>query len=88
MPIVPANKEAVVTVKAGGEFTVMVMAWVADMPAASATLKVTELPFPAPVGVPEITPVLLLRLNPAGSVPEVMLHVHGSVPPASLNVAL
>lgn len=31
--------------------------------------------FPVVVGVPEITPVLALRVNPTGSVPLVMLQV-------------
>jgi hypothetical protein len=44
------------------------------MPAASVTWNVTE-PLLAPVGVPEITPVLALKLSPAGNDPAVMLHV-------------
>jgi hypothetical protein len=44
------------------------------MPAASATLIVTE-PLLAPVAVPVIVPVLELRLNPVGNDPAVMLHV-------------
>ena len=87
MPIIPAGKVAVVMFNVGGAFTVNVMAWVADMPAASATLKVTE-PLLAPVGVPVIAPVLLFKLNPTGSVAGVTVHVYGLVPPDSLNVAL
>ena len=32
-------------------------------------------------GVPEIIPVVALRVKPAGSAPEVMDHVKGAVPP-------
>lgn len=64
-----------------------VIVWVADTPAASATLKVTE-PLLAPIAVPLIVPVLLFKLNPAGSDPEVMLHVYALVPPVSFKVAL
>ncbi len=35
---------------------------------------------PDPVGVPEMTP-LLLRLSPVGSVPDVNVQVNGDVPP-------
>jgi hypothetical protein len=87
VPIVPAGKDVVVMVKAGGGFTVKVIAWLAVMPAASVTWKVTE-PLPPPVGVPEITPVLAFKLNPGGSVPAVMLYVYGLVPPDSLSVWL
>jgi len=34
----------------------------------------------AVVGVPEITPVLAAKLNPAGKLPEYTLHVYGFVP--------
>ena len=87
MPIIRGAKEVVVIVNAGGGFTVMVIAWLADMPAASAILKVTE-PLLAPVGVPLIAPVLPFKLRPAGRLPEVTVHVYGLVPPDSLRVAL
>ena len=35
------------------------------------------------VGVPLITPVLVFRLSPAGSVPNVSAHVYGAVPPVA-----
>jgi len=38
--------------------------------------------------MPLITPVLLFKLNPAGSVAGVTDHVYGLVPPASLGAAL
>ena len=63
------------------------MAWLAVIPAASATWKVTGLLL-APVGMPVIAPVLAFKLNPAGSVPEVTVQVYGLVPPDSLKVAL
>ncbi len=88
--ITPAGNDAVVMVNAGGAFTVKVIAWLADIFAAveeSVTWKVTELPLPAPVGVPLITPALL-KLNPAGRVPAVTVQVYGLVPPDSASVAL
>jgi hypothetical protein len=36
--------------------------------------------FPVPVGVPETVPVLL-RLKPAGNVPEETVHAYGFLPP-------
>lgn len=36
---------------------------------------------PDPVGVPEITPVLELRIRPAGSEPAVSEYVFGNFPP-------
>ncbi len=72
-------------VNAAGGFTVTVIAWLADMPAASVIWKVTE-PLLAPVGVPLITPELLVKLNPVGSVPEVTVHLYGLVPPDSPKV--
>jgi hypothetical protein len=48
---------------------------VAEAEAESVTFTVKS-NVPAAVGVPEITPVLgLLKLNPAGNVPALMLHV-------------
>lgn len=64
----------------------MVKVWLANIFAASVTLMVTVL-LP-PVGVPVMTPVLVFKLKPAGSVPEVMAHVYGLVPPDSVNVWL
>ncbi len=91
MPMVPAGKDEVVMVNGGAGFTANVIDWLADIFAAveeSVTLKITELPLPAPVGVPEIAPVLVLKVSPAGNDPAVMLHVYGLVPPDSPSVAL
>jgi hypothetical protein len=88
---VPPDRLVVVMVNGGGAFTVTATAWLADIfPALeeSVTLKVTELLPAGPVGVPVIAPVLALKLNPAGSVPDVMAYVYGLVPPDSLNVPL
>jgi hypothetical protein len=46
---------------------------------ASVTCKV-KVAFTIVVGVPEIVPVPLFKLNPAGKLPDVMLHVKGDVP--------
>ncbi len=87
VPIVAGARDVVVMVNGGGGFTVTVTAWLAEFPAASLTWKVTEL-LPAPVGVPATTPVLPLRLNPAGRDPESIVHLNGLVPPDTPNVAL
>ena len=87
MPIVPPGKVVVVMDNGAAALTVMVIARLKDKPAASVTSHVTELLL-APVGVPVIAPVLLPRLSPAGSVPEVMVHLNGLVPPFTLRVAL
>ena len=81
------GKDAVVTLSATrGGSTVMVRVWVAELPAASVTLKVNE-PEPPPVGVPLIRPVLAFKVNPAGRV-GVTVHRNGPVPPVSPGVAL
>ena len=82
----PGNDPVVTANATRGGFTVTVRAWLAELPAASTTLKVKE-PLPPPVGVPLINPVLAVKLNPAGSV-GVTVHVNGVVPPDSLGVAL
>jgi hypothetical protein len=88
VPVAPAGRDAVVIVNGGGGFTVKTIGWlVADMPAASVTWKVTD-PLLAAVGVPEIAPLLAFKVNPAGSVPAVTVHLYGLVPPDLLKVAL
>jgi hypothetical protein len=52
----------------------------------SVTLKVSEVAFAAAVGVPLIRPVDEFRVSPAGSVPDVSVHVYGAVPPVTANV--
>ena len=59
-------------------------ALVAEAEVESTTLKVGVL-VPAAVGVPEMMPVVLLRLNPAGRFP-VKDQVQGSIPPLSARV--
>ena len=43
---------------------------------------------PEAVGVPEIAPVLALRLTPAGNAPAEIDHVYGVTPPLACSVAL
>ena len=43
---------------------------------------------PAVVGVPEIVPVAVASVRPAGSVPELMLQLYGVVPPLACNVVV
>ena len=45
-------------------------------------------PLVAVVGVPEITPVEAVRVNPAGRLAEVIAKVYGLVPPLAVTVAL
>ena len=77
-------------VNAGGGFTVKAIAWLEDIFTAleeSVTWNVTD-PLPPPVGVPEITPVLAVKLSPGGNDPAVTAHVYGLVPPDTASVAL
>ena len=39
-------------------------------------------------GVPEIAPVVVLRANPGGRVPELTENVRGAVPPVTIMVAV
>ncbi len=47
-----------------------------------------KLEVPAAVGVPEICPVEVFNVSPAGSVPTEILHVTGAVPPLDATVAV
>jgi hypothetical protein len=42
-----------------------------------------EAPVKLPVGVPEITPVELFRVSPAGRLPAVTAHEYGVIPPVA-----
>jgi hypothetical protein len=58
---------------------------------AGVPLSVTPIVNPAVppvVGVPEMTPVLELRVSPAGSEPDAIDHVYGLVPPVADSVWL
>jgi hypothetical protein len=46
-----------------------------------------KLDVPGAVGVPEITPVVVLKLRPAGRDPLATLHFKGAVPPVAVSVA-
>ena len=71
---------------AGPAAIFMVRVFVAVPPAASVTLKVTEVGPPAVVGVPLIRPVEAARDKPVGRAPNVMLQVNEDVPPLADNV--
>ena len=81
-PIVPADKEEVVMLKAGA-LIVNDNAAVADTEALSVTLTV-KLDDPAVVGVPDI--VLPERPNPGARDPLETDHVYGGDPPVALSV--
>ena len=85
--VVPAGNEVVVT--EGGcaaAATVILRAFVPVLFAASVTCTVKE-EVPVAVGVPEITPVDVTRVRPAGNVPALRLQLYGVVPPLACNVA-
>ncbi len=68
--------------------TVSVNCWDAVLWALSVTLTV-NVDSPACVGVPVSPPVVLFKLNPAGSMPVVTAHAaYTSVPPVASNVWL
>lgn len=52
----------------------------------ASTSEIVKLEVPAVVGTPEITPVELTRLNPAGKVPELTDQVSGAVQPLEAMV--
>jgi N-acetylglucosamine-6-phosphate deacetylase len=82
----PAGNDVVVIVNGGTAIT-MLRALVAVKAGvlASATCTV-KFEVPAAVGVPEIAPVELASVSPAGNVPAVTLHVYGEMPPAAVRV--
>jgi hypothetical protein len=75
VPITPAGKVVVVTDKAG--FTTMLKFAVAVLAVGvSESVTVTvKFVVPEAVGVPEIAPVAVLRVRPAGRLPVVTDHV-------------
>lgn len=81
------GRDAVVIISGAGGFTVNWSVWLEILPSASVTLNVSE-PLLAPVGVPEMSPVVGFSAKPKGSEPEVMVQVNGELPPVSARVAL
>ena len=81
--LVPPGR-AVVTICSPGEI-VTANGRVAVAPAESMA-NIVKLEGPVPKGVPEITPVLPLRLRPAGRAPDATDHATGAVPPLLLTV--
>jgi hypothetical protein len=75
----------VVTLGGPSGITAKVSFWLAELPSASVTWKVSDWLL-ALVAVPAIIPFVALRVNPAGNVPEVMVHLNGLVPPETLRV--
>ena len=75
VPVVPPGNDVVVIVGGcGAAATAILNAFVAVLFAASVTFTVNDT-VPAVVGVPEITPVEAVRLNPAGNVPALRLQL-------------
>ncbi len=64
-------------------------AWLAVCAGLAASVTCTvRLAVPATVGVPLITPVVALRLRPAGSVPLLSDQLYGVVPPVATRLAV
>jgi hypothetical protein len=79
VPTVPPGRAAVlITGAAGAGLMAMLRAFVAS-PAAFSAFTV-KLAVPSAAGVPDISPVDLFRLNPAGRLPPAIDHVIGAVP--------
>jgi hypothetical protein len=84
-------RELVVTLKGGAEMAILRLAVAACADGVSESVAVTVKlmgPVAAPVGVPEITPVLGLIVSPVGSAPTVTAHVYGATPPAAARLWL
>jgi hypothetical protein len=58
-----------------------------EVPVVSVTVT-RKVYVPAVVGVPEITPVAALKLNPGGGEPLVIVQLHGHVSGAASKVAV
>jgi hypothetical protein len=83
---IPFGSVVVVIISVDGILIVILSAAVAVF-APDPFTPIKKLLVPAVVGVPEITPVLAAKLNPAGSVPCTTLHVYGLVPLVAASVA-
>jgi hypothetical protein len=78
---VPGGSDEDAIVRAEGATTsdrVTDLVWAGELASATATVK---LAVPLAVGVPEIRPVDVFRLRPAGRFPERKDQVYGAVPP-------
>jgi hypothetical protein len=85
-----ASGEVVEILNGGRGFTIIERAFVAVLAVgvvASVTVTV-KFEVAAVVGVPEITPVAGMSVNPAGKVPVVTAHVYGVVPLLAARVWL
>ena len=82
------NVVVVITSAAGAIVSVRFTDLVCAGLSASTTLKVSGVAFTAAVGVPVIAPVAASNARPAGSVPAVIDHVYGTVPPVAARVVL
>jgi hypothetical protein len=81
---VPPGRLVVVTVNC--ETTTILSVCVAALELVSVTFTV-KFAVPAVVGVPEITPAVF-NVNPAGRLPDEIVHVYGEVPPVTCSVWL
>jgi hypothetical protein len=75
----------VVTVRGSATTRLRAFVVVTDLLSATFTVKLLV---PVPVRVPEITPLLEERVNPAGRLPADMDHVYGGTPPVAVTAAL
>jgi hypothetical protein len=77
VPRLPPASDVVVTLNGGSTTVMLKLAFLVAAVGVCESVTVTvkfEVLVTVPVGVPEITPALL-RVNPAGKLPAVMLHL-------------
>jgi len=80
---VPPGKDVVVIDGAGAMVIVRSLDAVMLLVSIAVTVK---LAVPAAVGVPVMSPVLVLRTNPAGSPPGGTDHLYGATPPVATSL--
>jgi hypothetical protein len=91
VPCVPPVNEPVVILTGGIDALIVRLNALVAACAVGAVESVTftvKLKVPEAVGVPEMTPLDAVKVNPEGSEPELILHVYGIVPPLAAIVAL
>ena len=87
-PSVPEGNAPVVMISGEGAMTNEIVAdlvWTGLEESVTVAVTFTVI---AVVGVPEMMPVLVARVSPAGRLPEVMDQLYGVAPPVAVRVAL
>ena len=85
----PPASEVVVTFRVVAVIVMLRFAlavlWVGDSESVTVTVKFV-VPVKVPLGVPEITPVLVFKPKPAGKLPVVTAQVYDVIPPEAPSV--